>query len=113
MSSCGRGAAKSNCTRIIDSFIFLWKSHCILKKRKESKSIEENGNAISSLGFGNESINWEAGLDNFLDLSGYLGKIRYLEGLELSEEELGDEGADKGGGNLLLGMAPVINKINC
>ena len=43
----------------------------------------------------------------------YLGKIRYLEGLELSEEELGDEGADKGGGNLLLGMAPVINKINC
>ena len=45
--------------------------------------------------------------------TGYLGKIRYLEGLELSEEELGDEGADKGGGNLLLGMAPVINKINC
>ena len=43
----------------------------------------------------------------------YLGKIRYLEGLELSEEELGDEGADKGGGNLLLGMAPVINEINC
>ena len=43
----------------------------------------------------------------------YLGKIRYLEGLELSEEELGDEGADKGGGNLLLGMAPVINKLNC
>jgi len=38
--------------------------------------------------------------------TGYLGKIRYLEGLELSEEELGDEGADKGGGNLLLGMAP-------
>ena len=38
----------------------------------------------------------------------YLGKIRYLEGLELSEEELGDEGADKGGGNLLLGMAPVM-----
>ena len=61
----------------------------------------------------NESINWEEGLDNFLDLSGYLGKIRYLEGLELSEEELGDEGADKGGGNLLLGMAPVINEINC
>ena len=45
--------------------------------------------------------------------TGYLGKIRYLEGLELSEEELGDEGADKGGGNLLLGMAPVINEINC
>ena len=43
----------------------------------------------------------------------YLVKIRYLEGLELSEEELGDEGADKGGGNLLLGMAPVINEINC
>ena len=43
----------------------------------------------------------------------YLGKIRYLEGLELSEEELGDEGADKGGGNLLLGMAPVINEKNC
>ena len=40
--------------------------------------------------------------------TGYLGKIRYLEGLELSEEELGDEGADKGGGNLLLGMAPII-----
>ena len=38
----------------------------------------------------------------------YLGKIRYLEGLELSEEELGDEGADKGGGNLLFGMAPII-----
>ena len=39
----------------------------------------------------------------------------YLEGLELSEEELGDEGADKGGGNLLLGMAPVINEMirNC
>ena len=47
--------------------------------------------------------------------TGYLGKIRYLEGLELSEEELGDEGADKGGGNLLLGMAPVINEMirNC
>ena len=115
MSSCGRGAAKSNCTRIIDSFIFLWKSHCILKKGKRKINRGEYyGNAIiSSLGFGNESINWEEGLDNFLDLSGYLGKIRYLEGLELSEEELGDEGADKGGGNLLLGMAPVINEINC
>ena len=34
----------------------------------------------------------------------------HLEGLleELSEEELGDDGADKGGGNLLLGMAPEI-----
>lgn len=30
----------------------------------------------------------------------------YLHGLELSEDELGDEGADKGGGNLRLGMAP-------
>ena len=53
-----------------------------------------------------------------LSLGKHCGKTRqfavelfskdHLEGLleELSEEELGDDGADKGGGNLLLGMAP-------
>ena len=36
----------------------------------------------------------------------------YLDGLELSDDELGEEGADNGGSILLFGMAPKKMKNN-